>query len=199
MPVVSLSPIHTGMLSSVYNTFGKEESYKKYVLLKQFAKLSIKNYTVLKTYHELLLFLKAYPDNKQILDIVTTELERVIASAKKIMQGDNSKAQQSLSGSGIAGTVLIAQYSYPVTKWLIENFRAQYLLIPLQGIKNMGPKFCIIFFRVLNITTLHRENLRFKKGCNIFSGKIKTHFEILSKQFSSQLKMKNYVKYFLTS
>ncbi len=181
MPVVSLSPIHTGMLSSVYNTFGKKESYKKYVLLKQFAKFSIKNYTVLKKYHELLLFLKAYPDNKQILDIVTTELERVIASAKKIMQGDNSKAQQSLSGSGIAGTLLIAQYSYPVTKWLIEKFPGSVYFNSASGDKEHGAEILHYLFPGIEYYYTTQGKFTLQKRVQYLSGKNKSQLQNIIK------------------
>lgn len=106
----------------LYNCFGKTEAEKKYLLLKLFTKLLLNKVPILKQYHDLLLFLKAYPDNKKMLQLVNEELQRIVKEINNINNTNNNNLQQQLWGSGIAGTSLIGQYSYLVTKWMQNKF-----------------------------------------------------------------------------
>ncbi|MBL0144462.1 MAG: hypothetical protein IPP48_00490 [Chitinophagaceae bacterium] len=117
-----LSTIHIQKLRKVYNKFGEQEAVEKFNLLNELSQRRLTNYTAVKNYHELLLFLKAYPDNEQVLNLVISEQVRVAAAVKKIMESGSAKAQKALSGCGIAGTTLITQYSFTITKWLAQKF-----------------------------------------------------------------------------
>jgi hypothetical protein len=124
MPSVSLSLKQVKQLQALSHNYGLDASVQKLSLLKGLAACKIDKTAVIKIYHDVLLFIKAYPDNNRVLTMAVAELERVTDAVKKIMNGNNYRDQYSLSNSGIAGTVLIAQYSYAVTKWLTDNFPA---------------------------------------------------------------------------
>ncbi|MBL0355921.1 MAG: hypothetical protein IPP72_03120 [Chitinophagaceae bacterium] len=121
MPAALLSA-DINLLHLLSGSFGKEAAGKKQALLKEFSGRTIKTVAVARKYHEILLFLKAYPDNKEILQAAVSGLEQIHSFTKKIMAGQHYKMQQALSGTGMAGTLLVAQYSYPITKWLAGKF-----------------------------------------------------------------------------
>ncbi|MBS1773194.1 MAG: hypothetical protein JST82_10050 [Bacteroidetes bacterium] len=105
-------------LSVVYNKYSAEDTATKQRLLlglEETIKFSTKQ---LLRYHDYLLFLLAYPDDKSILKLATAELERLTS----LISGysDNNKAR--LSGSGLPYTTTICSYSFELTKWLSESF-----------------------------------------------------------------------------
>lgn len=107
------------VLSEIVNKFDKASTELKYTLLSRFATCSPVNTKVLKQYHDLLLFIKAYPDNKEILHRASMELLR-IASVVKSTYPNSLQMQRSLSGTGIAGSSIICQYSYTIVQWLLR-------------------------------------------------------------------------------
>lgn len=104
-----------------YN-YGTEAAVQKNILLTEFSNCVLRTPTVIKDYHDVLLYLKAYPDNRLLLKKASLELLRVTDAIKKIMESRNYAAQRTLSGTGMAGTLIIAQFSFDITQWLIQNF-----------------------------------------------------------------------------
>lgn len=104
------------------HSYGKQEARNKLTTLNGYSQRSLSRPKVIMAYHDSLLFLKAYPDNAAVLKIVSAELGRIKDVVTKIMGSNNRSFQRSLSGTGIAGTSLTAQFSLPVTQWLLEKF-----------------------------------------------------------------------------
>ena len=93
--------------------------------LKAFSARKPASAAVIKSYHDLLLFHKAFPANKKILELAVSELNRLSLLVKNIYEGSNIKWQLSLMGTGIANSNTICSYSYPITQWLSDRFPDQ--------------------------------------------------------------------------
>ena len=84
-------------------------------------------------YHDALLFLSAWPDDKKVFSFAQDELKR-LAELLQTHQHDKSW-QYRLSGSGLPFTELRAQYSAALVSWLLKKFHDD--VVPLEaGIKN---------------------------------------------------------------
>ncbi|MBM3325194.1 MAG: hypothetical protein FJY66_05955, partial [Calditrichaeota bacterium] len=108
-------------LGDVIRRFGPPEAAAKEGILQELQNISIRNAKRLTEYHELLCFLRAYPDNPEILCMVESELqnfrERVIAC----LNADES-ASAALLNTGISGTVVEYAYDFDMALWLAEKF-----------------------------------------------------------------------------
>lgn len=78
--------------------------------------------SVIKNYHDLLLFYSAFPANKKIRDLATLELQRIAAVINAASENKKVNWQKSLTASGIVHTELICCYSRSVTRWIMEIF-----------------------------------------------------------------------------
>lgn len=120
------------------SVFNKQTGIKVLTLLNRFEKLSLSDAKVLVAYHDVLLFFKAYPPSKKILGAIQAELKRVESAVSDIMARGNYSSQRILSGSGIAGSLLIGQYSFAMSKWLVESFPDSVFLESINGDKETG-------------------------------------------------------------
>src|SRR5580765_7372033 len=66
------------------NRFGHEWTTAKKQLIEQIAGKTISEASVLIAYHDCLLFLLAYPENRELLDLAQEELQRVAAYATAV-------------------------------------------------------------------------------------------------------------------
>ncbi len=108
------SPI--SRLFSIRNRYGKQFSNQKLKLLNLLGTNPVKSKKAIKSYHDSLLFLLAYPDNKSVYQTASRSLQQLhafIASHEKI--------QGSLYNSGITNTQLCAAFSFEIVKWLRIN------------------------------------------------------------------------------
>ena len=102
-------------LFSIRNKYGKPFTSKKLNLLKALAKESV-NQTgkkAIEAFHNTLLFLLAYPDNKAINTIATQCLEKLHAAIRT-----GERLQINLYNTGIAGSSICAAFSFELVKWL---------------------------------------------------------------------------------
>jgi hypothetical protein len=105
-------------LFSIHHSYGTEFSSQKLYLLKAIGKQKPTGKKDVSTYHSILLFLIAYPDNKAIYtqsSISLRELHAHIHSHKRL--------RDSLYNSGITNTQLCAAYSFEIVKWLRTNWK----------------------------------------------------------------------------
>ena len=72
-------------------------------------------------YHDALLSVMAWPENKEQLQQAKTEMVRLTSIIKEIISVDKMMDYK-LSGSGIAGTELTGCFSYAITRWLVNDF-----------------------------------------------------------------------------
>jgi hypothetical protein len=91
-------------------------------LLSSFTGLHLKSPSVIKIYHDLLLFYCAYPMNQQILLLARKELGRIVLAVKKIFNTNNLPYQNSLMSSGIANSAVLSSFSFPIVCWLKKKF-----------------------------------------------------------------------------
>jgi len=109
-------------LRSVCNTFEDEASMKKKKILQEIASVKLNHPKTLLEYHQLLLFLSAYPQNKELLTLTEKELKRAALSAKELFEGKNERRRTQLVNTGIANTQLNVSFSFHFVNWLLEEF-----------------------------------------------------------------------------
>lgn len=90
--------------------------------LKTFSSFQLNRPYVIKNYHDLLLFYTAFPANKEILDLATSELQRIAGVTKAAADIKKISWEKSLTANCIANTNLIGSYSKSITGWLQEIF-----------------------------------------------------------------------------
>lgn len=93
--------------------FGRGPARERLRLLGRAAKLPIAPARTLRAYHDLLLFLVAYPDDRAVRDRAVAELRRCAVAARDMGRLDDS---------GIANTSLSCTYSIETLTWLAERF-----------------------------------------------------------------------------
>lgn len=109
-------------LISLRTDFSDTAMAKKKDLLKQVSGTKINDATFLKKYHECLLFLLAYPGNKDIYILALQQLQNIKKEAERIFSGNSPKKQALLDGTGIYASELVCAYSYDIAFWLCQTF-----------------------------------------------------------------------------
>jgi hypothetical protein len=105
-------------LQNLLNDFSAEASSQKISALKEYLsqKLSLSK-KELERFHSQLLFLSAYPDNKETHELSQKCLEKI---SEKIRSRENLKNR--LISSGIAGTATQSAFSLTLTGWMVKTF-----------------------------------------------------------------------------
>src|SRR4029450_10478665 len=94
--------------------------------LRRLAKHTFSDAESLIRYHEILLFLRAYPQSSRIVLLAEKELSRIperIATLRK-SEADLS-AFDDPEVSGIAGTSVTDTFTYYIVRWLLERYSSQ--------------------------------------------------------------------------
>ncbi len=73
-------------------------------------------------YHDCLLAILTYPENKELFDLSNVALNKIKKEVAIIFSGTNRQKQTTLTGTGIAGSQIIGSFSYSIACWLSENF-----------------------------------------------------------------------------
>src|SRR6266487_3836935 len=100
-------------LFSIRNHYGEKFSSQKLNLLNELSRDPVKGKKALQSYHDTLLFLIAYPDNKFIYQLASQSLQHLDFYIQS-----NESIKTSLFNSGITGTRLCAAFSFEIVKWL---------------------------------------------------------------------------------
>ncbi|HXB43756.1 MAG TPA: hypothetical protein VNV85_06855 [Puia sp.] len=103
-------------LFSIRNRYGKQYSNQKLKLLHLLGTNPVKSKKAIKSYHDSLLFLLAYPDNRSVYETARRSLQQLHAFI-----GSHEKIQRSLYNSGVTNTQLCAAFSFEIVKWLRIN------------------------------------------------------------------------------
>ena len=90
-------------------------------LLFSFTGFRLQNPAVIKQYHDLLLFYRAFPFDKKTEQVSKSELHRIAQAVKQITP-TNSKKRIALMASGIAHTELYCSYGQSIAQWLHQKF-----------------------------------------------------------------------------
>jgi hypothetical protein len=109
-------------LETLKTRFGSRERNDVERLLARLARLKFADAEVLLRYHELLLFLRAYPHSRQSLGIVNRELANF---AERVAQLEAADADLTIlehpENSGIAGMSVTDTFSYYIVRWLVKR------------------------------------------------------------------------------
>jgi len=109
-------------LRAAANRFGKADAARKLALLCVASGAALGEPEVLLAYHDVLLFILAYPTTPPMRSLAARELTRVAAAARDIEEQGPSRACARLRGSGIAWSAITISYSYPIARWLVSRF-----------------------------------------------------------------------------
>jgi hypothetical protein len=105
-------------LRAIQDRFGGEYAAKKAALLQHCSTRALDDPPALIAYHDILLFLLAYPEDRALLALAGRELRRAAMAARRIAEGGSERARRRLAGSGIAWSETSHAYSYEIAKWL---------------------------------------------------------------------------------
>ncbi|HYB43183.1 MAG TPA: hypothetical protein VEL75_15495 [Candidatus Methylomirabilis sp.] len=105
-------------LAAVAHRFTGGDRRLKLRLLAGLEAAEIRDARGLRTFHESLCFLQAYPDNPRVLAAVDRALERFPERVRRL----GAAARSRLDDSGIAGTSLEYPFGFPMARWLATHF-----------------------------------------------------------------------------
>ena len=110
------------LLSSVKARFEPADRQIKAASLQILAGREIREVRSLILFHEILCFLRAYPDSPEILRWVETSLKEFPARVDRVKAGGPASDLKRLQDTGIAHTTVFYAYPYSMAKWLVEKF-----------------------------------------------------------------------------
>lgn len=105
-------------LAKLTSDYSLEGTMSKLELLKACSQLKLNKTSVIKSYHDTLLFLCAYAENKEVFDAAMEEMNRLCDAVLEL--SDTKK--ESLSSSGIAFTETQSSFSLKIMLWLVNTF-----------------------------------------------------------------------------
>jgi len=112
-------------LDELKNQFTPDAAERVQHLLDQLSRRKISDTDSLVRYHEILLFLRAYPQNAAIVRAVENELR---AFAERVAALEDSSPLQHPEVSGIAGTSVIDTFSFYIVRWLLQRHASEVAL-----------------------------------------------------------------------
>ena len=111
-------------LRGVANRIGGAEGARKRALLRRASQCALTSPDVLIAYHDVLLFLLAYPEDAALRRTALQELARVADAARNIDATAPARTRARLRGSGIAWSEITIAFSYTIAKWLVARYPA---------------------------------------------------------------------------
>jgi hypothetical protein len=116
-------------LDELKSRFGEGVQRTVEQTLSRLSQLRFTEAEALLRYHEILLFLRAYPQNERILHTVDRELSGFTQRVKQLeASGADLSALDSPEVSGIAGRHVTDTFTYPIVRWLVKLRRQQGLV-----------------------------------------------------------------------
>lgn len=107
-------------LDELKSRFGPREGKRLNAILTRLQQRDFKEPQELIHYHELLLFLRAYPPNARLLRLVERELQTVAKRVAALREADADLSPlDSPDVSGLAGTAVTDTFSYYIVRWLV--------------------------------------------------------------------------------
>lgn len=110
------------LLNSVKARFEPADAGVKVALLRILAGREIPEVTSLILFHEILCFLRAYPDSPEVLGWVEKSLKEFLARVDLARARGNPSDLKRLRDTGIARTTVYYAYPTPMATWLVEHF-----------------------------------------------------------------------------
>lgn len=106
------------LLRSLRTQFGDDARRLKHEAIRELSTRRLDQPRIVRTYHDVLLFIAAHPDDDEIARAVKTELKRIAGS---IAQWPSSR-RNILIDSAIAGTIVETSFSYELAHVLAKRF-----------------------------------------------------------------------------
>lgn len=103
-------------LNDVVNQFGQDAAKTKASLITQLSSMDLQENQVLH-YHDILLFLVAYPDNAAVKNLAEKELKRITTFAKKDSLGRKALPEN----EGLPYNKIITRFSPDFLQWLLQH------------------------------------------------------------------------------
>jgi len=113
-------------LDTLKTQFGTKEAQRVQALLERASRMKIRDSETLIRFHELLLFLRAYPHNSAVLRLAEAQLRTIAARVSELRERniDLSRLEHP-DVSGIADTSVTDTFSFYIVRWLLKHFPAQ--------------------------------------------------------------------------
>ncbi len=151
------------LLRSYSNHFGESWTSRKEELLNQFTARHITDVNVLLAYHDCLLFLLAYPENRRQVQLAEHELDRVAGFVQSIFEGSNQRKQKQLSGTGIACSPVHVSFSLDMIAWLIHRFPSQVSVFEYAGDKELIKEVLLLLLPATERESLEKKQYSVSK------------------------------------
>lgn len=103
-------------LEWIHRTFGDRSGIEKRKLVSRLRRARLDAAAHLLRFHEILCFLRAYPDDASLL----AEVERALAAFER--REDLARLREVLADSGIAGTPVRYRFFWPMARWLASRW-----------------------------------------------------------------------------
>jgi hypothetical protein len=105
-----------GVLERSKDRYGTGEAEAKLVLLRRLDRAQLPSARAVRRLHEVLCFLRAYPDDARVLALVEHMLQRFSGRA------DLRREREALTDSGIAGTPIRYRFFWSTLRWLTRRW-----------------------------------------------------------------------------
>jgi hypothetical protein len=113
-------------LDELKTTFGPQEAKKTLALLQALSRRKFRDIDSLVRYHELLLFVRAYPHNAAVMHAAESELNRFAERVAWLREQDvDISPLEHPEVSGIAGTAVTDTFSFYIVRSLVRRYPAQ--------------------------------------------------------------------------
>ncbi|HJU52556.1 MAG TPA: hypothetical protein VJ815_09505 [Acidimicrobiia bacterium] len=109
-------------LEATRYAYGSDSSKRKAELLRQFRRARLNTSDQVLRFHEHVTFLRAYPDNQEVLEIAETLL------AGFSDRFDLRSGRERLGDSGVAGTDIHYRFFWPTARWLTARWPSQLVI-----------------------------------------------------------------------
>lgn len=120
------NPTHLDQLDELKTQFAPTAARRILRLLKSLSRKAFDNTDSLFRYHEILLFLRAYPQNSAILRAAESELQNLPKRVSWLSERDvDLTPLHHPEVSGIAGTPVTDTFSFYIVRWLVQRHAAE--------------------------------------------------------------------------
>ena len=113
-------------LDELKDQFGPNTATRVLRLVHQLSRQRLNDTDTLFRYHEILLFLRAYPQNASIVGAIENELRGFANRVSALREQDiDLSPLEAPEVSGIAGTSVVDTFSFYIVRWLLQRYAAQ--------------------------------------------------------------------------
>ena len=110
-------------LEKLKTSFTKQTAAEKLSILRSLARTQFTGAESLKLYHDLLCFLRAYPDNATVLQLVDNELKSFSKRINYYKKKTSDKKGNNFYNSGIVNSITEHPYSLGAIEYLIDEYK----------------------------------------------------------------------------